>query len=782
MKGHSNIKSKLKPEWLNDNKVNKVDWISMLRKVVVGAGGISAVVGGHHCLVHDPEHYHWRYYHLLKHGLDWALDRDSTRLWIIVGGGNLATLDLRSGKWTEFQHCTAYGSILYAEEDAVIVQCQNVFAIDVLRLQKDNLQRIKSIPIFRTKSHMENDSVPRVSSTFWSEGNQFIILEDLHPRQKLWKLSWDGRSEEILDFRASFFEFGFKFPFLVTLDPDPSSRPRLIYADLRKNPLALKHVDSSLRPEWKWWRSWMLDKIFVFDNDPIVALRLERSDEEIAALLRLGEQPEVLYERERRLYKSEASSSWWKLWKAYRLRQLGQFLLLGDEWVYDLVAREEKKMPWSALLRQAICGEVELQQRQNVTKVLSTLTSEDELSDPSTFKASLYPLSIHIAEANDRRIRLQDPLSSSSGHSSLGAKLVSSGFPKLHLLLKGDEQLKYLLPEPEPGWAIATFDEQERLWVCDSCGRYIAVVHPDREEACNLVLPTSSYSDSHSDEYADPSLYRKANFIAAYNNRVAIAYYHDLFIYRYEQKSLKELLQWKSNNDIIGIKPSIENEGWWIVTYVSDKRSCELIHLSLNKRAAVSEKVAEVAYRVRILGDWPNKLYLVYATEHDLSYALDPRNDWHKVSLWNILKQENHLTTPLVETTSLVEPVAMHENDDSVFFLLRATNEKVSFLVRLQADRPELISAFDLESWSTKISFAYWNNWLVLFSDSPIVFASAYAGRAEIEKLPQNKGMLFFDLRTNQFYARPQTPYAAITNALRRMLASKDTGFLSSLS
>lgn len=177
-----------------------------------------------------------------------------------------------------------------------------------------------------------------------------------------------------------------------------------------------------------------------------------------------------------------------------------------------------------------------------------------------------------------------------------------------------------------------------------------------------------------------------------------------------------------------------------------------------------------------------NKLYLVYATEHDLSYALDPRNDWHKVSLWNILKQENHLTTPLVETTSLVEPVAMHENDDSVFFLLRATNEKVSFLVRLQADRPELISAFDLESWSTKISFAYWNNWLVLFSDSPIVFASAYAGRAEIEKLPQNKGMLFFDLRTNQFYARPQTPYAAITNALRRMLASKDTGFLSSLS
>ncbi|MEM1964477.1 MAG: hypothetical protein QW094_08440, partial [Candidatus Caldarchaeum sp.] len=76
------------------------------------------------------------------------------------------------------------------------------------------------------------------------------------------------------------------------------------------------------------------------------------------------------------------------------------------------------------------------------------------------------------------------------------------------------------------------------------------------------------------------------------------------------------------------------------------------------------------------------------------------------------------------------------------------------------------------------IQFVRWGDWLVLYSKEPLVFAQAYANRAEITELPENKGILFFHLPTNQFYTKPFT--YAITDALRRMLSSGARGFLKS--
>ncbi|MEM4205003.1 MAG: hypothetical protein QXS54_13125, partial [Candidatus Methanomethylicaceae archaeon] len=120
-------------ELLDDDALNHAYWIAALRKVVVSSGGIAAVVGDAHCLVH--EHHRWYHYQLPEEWRSWALARDSARLWGIASDGQLARLDLRSGEWIAFQHRIDYGSILYAEDDVVIAQGKDILAIDVLRLE-----------------------------------------------------------------------------------------------------------------------------------------------------------------------------------------------------------------------------------------------------------------------------------------------------------------------------------------------------------------------------------------------------------------------------------------------------------------------------------------------------------------------------------------------------------------------------------------------------------------------------------------------------------------------
>ncbi|MEM1964479.1 MAG: hypothetical protein QW094_08450, partial [Candidatus Caldarchaeum sp.] len=84
----------LTPKLLDDDALNRANRIAKLRKVVVSSGGIAAVVGEEHCLVHDLEHRRWYHYRLPEKGSSWALARDSTRLWWIVDNGKLARLDL----------------------------------------------------------------------------------------------------------------------------------------------------------------------------------------------------------------------------------------------------------------------------------------------------------------------------------------------------------------------------------------------------------------------------------------------------------------------------------------------------------------------------------------------------------------------------------------------------------------------------------------------------------------------------------------------------------------
>lgn len=109
----------LMPELLNDEALNRAAWAEELDSVFVGAGGISVVVGGEHCLVYDSEHRRWYHYQLPAHGQSWVLGRDSARLWGLVDDGRLAKLamlDLSNGKWMELQNRLNYKSILYAEE------------------------------------------------------------------------------------------------------------------------------------------------------------------------------------------------------------------------------------------------------------------------------------------------------------------------------------------------------------------------------------------------------------------------------------------------------------------------------------------------------------------------------------------------------------------------------------------------------------------------------------------------------------------------------------------
>ncbi|MEM4234959.1 MAG: hypothetical protein QXU75_07405, partial [Candidatus Methanomethylicaceae archaeon] len=152
---------------------------------------------------------------------------------------------------------------------------------------------------------------------------------------------------------------------------------------------------------------------------------------------------------------------------------------------------------------------------------------------------------------------------------------------------------------------------------------------------------------------------------------------------------------------------------------------------------------------------------------HVLHYTLNPKEGWHQVPLRNLVQKRSSYSYP--------HPASMSSDGDTIFVLVDA--EDACLLVRLQSGNAELISAFERKSNS--IQFARWGDWLVLYSDEPLVFAQAYANHAERKELPENKGILFFHLPTNQFYAKPHQPYA-ITDALRRMLSSGARGFLKS--
>lgn len=185
-------KKQLTPEVLDDDALNRAEWVAKLDRVVVSPDKAVAIVGDYHCLVHDSEHRRWYHYQPRIRVTSWAFAQDSAQLWGLVLGKKLAMLDLRSGEWIEFGHHINYKSILHAEGDVVVAQCGGVLAIDLLRLENNSLRRIMRIPV------TPEFALETMASAFWLDKNQFVIEEDHGYHIILRNLDWDGQTKSIL--------------------------------------------------------------------------------------------------------------------------------------------------------------------------------------------------------------------------------------------------------------------------------------------------------------------------------------------------------------------------------------------------------------------------------------------------------------------------------------------------------------------------------------------------------------------------------------------------------
>ncbi|MEM4203071.1 MAG: hypothetical protein QXS54_03275 [Candidatus Methanomethylicaceae archaeon] len=739
------IKAYSKPMWLDENAVIRARLIENPDRIIVGTKGIAAFIRRRHCTVYDYEQHRWCYYSLpTKHGNGWVLGRDSARLWGILPGGKLATFDLRSGEWIQFQHHLDYEAILYADESTVIMVCDEILAIDVLRLEGDKLRRVANIPI----SIIEPDFYTK-SSAFWPEKNQFIVLQKKHMRESqnsssrpwytVWSLDWDGQSRAILDIEA----YGalLLFPFVVMHNEQEKV---LAYVDLRDDSAKLTSIAIHHEPERERWE-WRSIHASIFGNDLIVIVQSSCEWEGQAAIIKLGEQYELLFYRNYTEHKEFFSLLW-----QYKMHQLGRFLLLGNEWAYDLVTRQEvRDVPWLSLLRQAILDEAELQQQKASAQTLSIPQQECEDLDLNTLRVPLSTLTIRFAEAIAQDVFIESAISSSGGKYSSVVLIRHSGTPSAYLLPQDDKPLQYLLLE-KYGWKCATFDDKGQVWLCDMLGKHIAVVHPYRREALIFVLPIDKHLG--------------VSALAAYNNILAVVHPKGLTLYRYRNKSLEEILHLKNEDDFVKIKPDVKKQGWWIVTKKPHQnRVYELHYLSLNEESATLEKMAHFDHPVEVLGDWPEEVYFVYVDikKRELRYTLDPLSGWYHISLHQFSQKQPFF----------LSPISLFSVGDSVFVVLCTSNAYL--LMNLQGQNAELISAFMSRNLaSAEAKFLHWNNYLVLRSGSPLVFAQAYTEHAKIKELPENKGLLFFDLHTNQFHTRPWASYSAM-DALRKTILRK---------
>ncbi|MEM4203482.1 MAG: hypothetical protein QXS54_05365, partial [Candidatus Methanomethylicaceae archaeon] len=404
-------------------------------------------------------------------------------------------------------------------------------------------------------------------------------------------------------------------------------------------------------------------------------------------------------------------------------------------------------------LHQAIQDETKQQQVVRTT-AMPMLTQAQESSDIDAFKVFLDTSQYRLSEIEGK---LLGKAISSSQHSAI---FFLPKVPSVYWLPRGTDQLRHLLPEIEYRWASVTFDEQEHIWACDKYGEYIAVVHPDQQKGQRFVLPER--------------LSFEVRAIVACDNTIAVASFDDLVVYHYDEAKgmLKEMLRWRGKDKIIEIKPDVEKRGLWVVTHIRSSQRSVLKYLPLNGKVSAPRKVEEINQFVHVFGDWPERVYFAYIDdkEHVLHYTLNPKKGWHQAPLRNLVQESSLYRYP-----GYPYPVSMSSYGDVIFALVRADNDYL--LVRLQSGNSELISAFETERYG--IQFARWGDWLVLYSKEPLVFKQAYADRAERTELPENKGILFFHLPTNQFYEEPFISYA-ITGALRRMLSSRARGFLKS--
>lgn len=742
------MKMHLEPKRLDESGIDRKTWVKFLYKVLTSEEGVAIVVGSRDILKYSPsDDTFWHWYQLPEgqYGYDWMMGHGSTRLWCIAELDRLASLDLRSGEWIWFENNFPYEKILYATEDEIIVRRSGICVIEGLKLHGDQLRCVTSLSV----------DLPYhkgfVSSTvFLPEEDRFLIFSPVRSigydqEYTLLSLNWDGKVEKLLKFKGN--GANFCFPYLVML----SGSNKLIYADVSRSPIEFKRLNlKQLKPEWKHLRMFP-NKTFALGDDLVVAL--DASTQERKALVKLGEEQEVLYE----------DKGHWA-----ELNRLGRFLISGhSNFVYDLVdQREVSGMKYSTLLKHAVQYEIDLQRRQQVTvkRPLLTLMPDIESMPPGSLRVSLCKSPFLLSEAPANGLQFDDSISSTRGDVVFFTKMDrprSYAFASAYIMLQGSDYLQYIKPDPDYGWHVATFDDLGRVWLCDRHAKYAMVIHSShQEERCFVLNPTAGMS---------------SQCIAAYADRMAIAFSDkSLAIYHYNGTLLEEASRWMVGEEITKIKPDPRDGGWWVLTWEGEK-GYKLWYLEPNGTHSVT--MIQAPDTINILGDWPEKTYFVYTDdEMNLHYTLDPRDGWRHISLQSLLLSQSW------QQDHLLKPISLHSIDDTVFLLLELKSPKnistdAWFFLQVNGDDPQLISVFRgsptfLSAFELSTNLVRWHNWLILYSTSALTILSEYAERSQVNELPENSGLLFYYPPAGLFYTKLHAPYS-VTNALRKMIAKK---------
>lgn len=748
---------RLIPRPMDDDTIDRELRARKLQKVIVHPERehlALTVLDYDHWLVYDQTSKpFWRYYEMPLVSSGWVMERDGTRVWCLVVGGQLAAFDLDNSEWLQFSHDVSYDKVLYAEKDTVIVQWSVMHAIiDVLRLQGDRLKRVASLPVV-----LPFDRPARITRImFLPDENRFLALvnTDLsggsysEQDHVLLTLEWDGRTEIVLAAQGKSADLA--FPFFVVLN---SNGMEVMYADVREKPIKLKQLDLPIAADQSYPSKTSRKATFVFGEDLFVVLEWMHSRhgnrrlETVTALVELGEKVEVLRQCNNYCF-----------WE----NRLGRFLIDNSGNAYDLVAKQELRYTsLSTILYQAIQDESkESNRRPFVAKPMLPLKGEIEDSSLSTFKCILHESPIHLTDIFPQKATFSSPISSSKG--DLAAFMVGGW---IGLFPRDRAYIQQVLPSPERGWMKFAFDEEGQIWLCDEDGEYICVVrYDDQKEGVGLALSHHGAENS------------RVDVLAVHANYVAMACKDSsLTIYHYTGESLEKRFSfnsWESRKMLMtAIKPDVSAEGWWITMYnkrsrnKNRKKVLEYLDLKTN----CLETVTEVPEDLMVLGDWPERVYFVYPDDAGcLHYTLNPRDGWQQAKLQDALGDQS-------ARRDNWRLVSLHSIDDEVLALFgNGSLPSTYLLVRLQSSGVELISAFRA---GTMVQFARWSGWFLLYSNGPFTSVSEYAALAQHDELPENSGLLFYHPRTGQFSTEPYVPYAS-SKALYRALINRRLGSL----
>lgn len=749
---------KLTYQQLNDQMLDeKVSQVNSIRAVLASSDNRHAIaLGNDFYIVCDlNKKPHWCYSAtpaIAAH--NWKMAHDKGYLWLLKEEGMLSCFDIVEQKLQEFGHVMLYSKILYAEGDKVIVLRRNMPAIDVIELREKHLKRTASV-LFETHGFMED-------LDFLSERNRFFFLEYLPfenvAHYVLYGLDWHGQTEVLLDVRNA--NVKLQLPFVVILEKDSDT---LMYMDLREEAVQLKQAKLHLNPEWAKI-TWRLNDVFAFNNKLFAKL----SAPELDILIYLGQHPEVVIE-------NQVGS--------LHLNQLGRFLVGSisryDEdinkfiWqpiIYDLAAQQRtNNMSCSELLRQAFQDEWESHKSISRAK-LQLPELVEEVSNLNTFKVLLRPSPSHTTQTLFDTFRILASVSSTRGDLALLAE------GRVWLLRRDADQIQYVLPNTRNSsihhlagkWTSVTFDEQDKLWICDAETRYVAFVPHDGQEGLGFALNPKEPGISHIPGTSG------VNSVCAYADHLAVIsrqnpLRYSLDIYHFNKKSLKRVFSWESQWELVRIKPDTNRGGWWLMTFDSWTGASMLYYLEIKEG---SPKVVETFYqRVAVLGNKPEQTYFIYLDkELVLHYTTDPNHGWRQIPLEHILGRSHSQDKPL-------HPISLQVIHDEIFLLLANYSSNDYLLMHLYANGAQLITALRC---SSAVRIAHWKDWLIVYEsygNDSLAVSPAYSMHAQIDELPSNKRFFFYHPSTGGLYTAAHTPYSAMTTFLVNLLNKNGRNF-----